>query len=172
MDEHSPICSLTITGDKDVSMSHDKKSNDVTTPDGEVAYGLLSRSCFYGPNLISGAPLDIQRFVKVTWLWGNDIITSWGRVPNEILWIRFPCLVSSWLDIYRFSNWSFCRLWPVQNWSKFCYLGNSKLTLLFHFHCFRQVTVILQVLLSLGKTLGSKKQSKPWLFDKKFKNHT
>ena len=59
VDEHSPTCSLSITGDKDLSMSHDKKSNDVTTPDGEVTYGLLSRSCFYCPNLISGAPLDI-----------------------------------------------------------------------------------------------------------------
>ena len=35
MDEHSP-CGLSGTGDKDFSMPCNKKSNDVTTPDGEV----------------------------------------------------------------------------------------------------------------------------------------
>ena len=47
-----------ITGDKDLSMSRDKKGNDVTTPDGEVPYELLPRSCFYCPNLIPVAPLE------------------------------------------------------------------------------------------------------------------
>ena len=43
----------------------------------------------------------------------------------------------------------------------------SKLTLLVYFYYFGQVTIIL---LSLGKTLGHKKQFKPSC-DKKFKNH-
>ena len=55
VDERSLLA--TITGDKYLSMSRDKKGNDVTTPDGEIPYGLLSRSCFYCPNLI---PVDIE----------------------------------------------------------------------------------------------------------------
>ena len=33
------------------------KGNDVTTPNGEVPYRLLSRSCFYCPNLITVASI-------------------------------------------------------------------------------------------------------------------
>ena len=68
-------------------MSCDKKGNDITNPDEEVPYGLLSRSCFYYPNLIPVAPLEIERLV--IWLWGNDITNYRGRVPNETLWMRF-----------------------------------------------------------------------------------
>ena len=50
------------------------------------------------------------------------------------------------------SWYSFCWLWASQNWPY-----------LFLFPKFGQVTAIL---LSLGKTLGRKKQSKPTLFDK------
>ena len=32
------------------------KDQDVTSHNGEVHYGLLSRSCFYCPNLITAAP--------------------------------------------------------------------------------------------------------------------
>ena len=46
--------------------------------------------------------------------------------------------------------------------------GKSKLILLVHFSDFGQVTVVL---VSLGKTLGCKKQFKPPPFDKKFRNH-
>ena len=59
MNEHSPCC-LSITGDKDFLMSSDKKGDHVTAPNGD-----LSRSCFYCPNLIPVAPLEIYRFVKV-----------------------------------------------------------------------------------------------------------
>ena len=58
VDERSP-CDLSITGDKYLSISCDKKGNDVTTLDGEVRYGLLSRSCFYCVTLITVAPLEI-----------------------------------------------------------------------------------------------------------------
>ena len=46
------------------------------------------------------------------WLWANDITTIWG-VPNGTLSMMFTCcpnlmfLASPWLEIYRFSNWSF-----------------------------------------------------------------
>ena len=59
------------------------------------------KSCYY-QNLITVAP--VIRFVKVAWIWGNDISTSWGRVPNRTLWIRFTCLpnlmflASLWLE--------------------------------------------------------------------------
>ena len=56
MDERSP-CSLSITGDIKIYQYHLTKGNDVTTPNGEVPYGLLSRSCFYCLNLITAAPL-------------------------------------------------------------------------------------------------------------------
>ena len=55
------------------------------------------------------------------------------------------------------SWYSFCWLWASQNWSY-----------LFFFSNFGQVTVIL---LSLGSTVGRRKQSKPTPFDKKIKNH-
>ena len=57
LDERSP-CVLSVTGDKDLSVSRDQKGNNVTTPDGEVPYGLKSRSCFYSSDLISVAPLE------------------------------------------------------------------------------------------------------------------
>ena len=46
--------------------------------------------------------------------------------------------------------------------------GKAKLTLLVHFSDFGQVTVVL---VSLGKTLGCKKQFKLPPFEKKFRNH-
>ena len=120
MDGCNP-CGLSITGDI-------KKINNVmsfTIPSGEVPYGLLSRSCFYCPNLITVTllQLEIKRFV--TWLWTNDVTTSWGRVLNGTLWMRFPCcsnltfLASPWLQIYRFSNWSICWLWAISSWYSF-----------------------------------------------------
>ena len=54
MDECSP-CSLSITGDIKIYQCLMIKSNDATTPNGEMPYGLLSRSCFYCLNLITVA---------------------------------------------------------------------------------------------------------------------
>ena len=54
---------------------------------------------------------EIKRFVS--WLWANDITTSWGEVPNGTLSVIFShcpnlmSLASPWLKIYRLSNWSF-----------------------------------------------------------------
>ena len=56
MDEHSP-CDLSITGDIRFINVTSSKFNDVTKPNGEVPYGLLSGSCFYSPNLITVTPL-------------------------------------------------------------------------------------------------------------------
>ena len=56
MDERSP-CGLSITGDIKIYQCHMIKGNDVTNPNGEVSYRLLSRSFFYCPNLITAAPL-------------------------------------------------------------------------------------------------------------------
>ena len=108
------------------------------------------------------------------WLWGNNITIFWGGVPIETLWMRFTCfpnlmlLASPWLEIGKFSNWSFCWLWAIENWVILLSLGKWKLNLFVYFYCFKQVTIIF---LSLGKTLGRKKLSKPSLFDKKLKNH-
>ena len=54
-----------------------------------------------------------SRYRFVTRLWANDITTAWRGVPNETLPIMFTScpnlmfLASPWLEIYRFSNWSF-----------------------------------------------------------------
>ena len=54
---------------------------------------------------------EIKRFV--TWLWANDITTTWGGVANGTLSMMLICcpnsmfLASSWQEIYRFSNCSF-----------------------------------------------------------------
>ena len=55
-DEHSS-CDLSITGDIKIYQCYVIKGNDVTTPNEEVPYQLLSRSCFSSPNLITVAPL-------------------------------------------------------------------------------------------------------------------
>ena len=97
-------------------------------------------------------------------IWGNDATTSCGGVLNGNFWMRFTyCpnlmfLASPWLEIYRFSDWSFCWLWAVQNWVIFLLLASQNWPYLFIFTDFRQITVFL---LSLGKMLGHKKQSKP-----------
>ena len=91
------------------------KGNDFTTSNGEVSYGLLSRTCFYCTNLMKVAPLqlEIKSFVKVKWLWGNGITTSLGWGLNWTLSMRFTwCpnlmfLASPWFEMYRLSNWSF-----------------------------------------------------------------
>ena len=65
---------------------------------------------FYCPNLTTLATLylEIKRFVKVTWLWSNDVAASWGGVTNGTLRIRFTCslnlmfLASRWLEKCKF----------------------------------------------------------------------
>ena len=39
-------------------MPRDQKVMTLLPPDGEVPYGLLSKSCFYCPNLITVVPRD------------------------------------------------------------------------------------------------------------------
>ena len=52
------LCSLSISGDIKICQCHVIKRYDVTTPNGEVFYQLLSQSCFYCPNLITVAPCN------------------------------------------------------------------------------------------------------------------
>ena len=56
VDEHCP-CGLSITGDIEFINVSRSKDNYVSTLNGEVHYGLLSRSCLYCPNLITVAPV-------------------------------------------------------------------------------------------------------------------
>ena len=96
---------------------------------------------------------------------GVDVTTSWCGVPSGTLWMIFTfCpnlmfLAFPWPEIYRFSNWSFCWLWAVQNWH-FPNFGQAKMdtTSLFLLTLGRSV-----YLLTLGKILDCKKQSKPSL---------
>ena len=60
--------------------------------------------------------------------------------------MKFTCcpnlmfLASTWLKINRFSNWSFCWLWSVQNWYSFGWLWTSQnWPCLFSFPHFGQV---------------------------------
>ena len=87
------------------------KGNDITMEKCPIDF---YESCFYYPNLITIAPLELKIKRFVMWLWVNDITTTWRGVPNGTLSIMFTCcpnlmfLASPWLEIYRFSNWSFC----------------------------------------------------------------
>ena len=73
--------------------------------------------------------LELKRFV--TWLWANYIITSWGGVHNENLSMMFTyCpkfLASLWLEIYRFSNWSFCYFEQFKVDTNFVNFGQVKI---------------------------------------------
>ena len=115
------------------------------------------------------SPVNIPKLLGTEFL--QNISSGWA--PKWTLWIRFTCfpnlmfLAYPWLKIHRFSNSSFSclravflivilLLWKSQNW-----LYLLILTILG-----RSI-----ILLSLGKTLGRKKQSKPSVLQKKLKNH-
>ena len=51
-----PVASLPLEISKFINVMW-SKGNDVTTPNGEMPYEILSRSCFYFPNLITVALL-------------------------------------------------------------------------------------------------------------------
>ena len=82
-DERSP-CGLSII----LSMSRDQKVMKLLTQ-WRKTYELLSRSCFYCPNLITAAllQLEIKRFVQVTCLYADDSTESfeWG-LPDVQIW--------------------------------------------------------------------------------------
>ena len=102
------------------------------------------------------------------WLWANDITTAWGGVPNGTLSMMFTCcpnlifLASPWLELYRFSNWSFCYFEEFKVDVYYANFGQVKTDYSLIFTNFGQVTLIL---LSLGKTCREK-QCKPSQFDK------
>ena len=56
MDERS-LSGLSISGDINIYQCHVIKGNDVTNPNREAPYRLLSWNCFYCLNLITAAPL-------------------------------------------------------------------------------------------------------------------
>ena len=115
------------------------------------------------------------------YLWGNDVTTSWGGVPNETFWMKFTCRrnfnVSSFLmdgDIKIFKLViliTLSSLVILLTWSSsqliffFLTLSKSQLT---HVYYIEQAMGFYY----LGKTLCSEKQTEASLFDNKFKNHT
>ena len=128
---------------------------------------------YQGTKLVTVAHLylEIKRFVKVTWLWGNGITTYWGGVPNgsqlnEVyLLSKFhPSSFSMTGDTQIFK---LVILLTLSSLKLIVTLAKLKLTLLVHIYYFGQVKVIL---LSLGMMGSHKNQSQPSLFDKKFKN--
>ena len=146
-----------------------------------MPYGLLSRSCFYCPNLITVASLKlgIKIFPKVTKLLG-DVTTSWGSLPNGTFWMMVTC--SPYLNVPTFWMVGYIdfqtghfptsgRFVILLTWTSsqfaviFLTISMSRLTNLSYYG---QAMVVL---LSMGKTLGRKKQSEASLFDNKFKNH-
>ena len=119
-----PLCLLCNWRYKDLSVSRDQKVMTLLPPWRRALSAsiteLLSLSKF---DNTSPSITEIKRFV--TWLWANDITSSWDRVPNGTLSMFTYCLnlmflASLWLEINRFSNWSFCWLRAVQNWYSFC----------------------------------------------------
>ena len=155
------------------------KRNDVSTRDGKVPYGLLSRSCFYYPNFIAVAPLrlGIKRFPKVTWIWRNDASSFCGGVPTRILLMRFTLLskfdVSSFPMTGDMSILLKLLILLALNSTKLIVISLLRATqnwpYSFVFTDFVQVTYVL---LSLHKTLSHEKQFQPSPFDKKFKSHS
>ena len=82
------------------------KGNNVTTPNGEVLYGFLSRSCFYCPNLITRVPLGSDpEICQSQAREGNDVSTFCCGVPKRTLWMSFTCSpnlmfpASPWLEV-------------------------------------------------------------------------
>ena len=139
MKGHSP-CGLSITGDIKIYPCHVIKRLQLHYPQWRNALWTSIRSCFYCPNLITiiFLQLEMKRFVKVTWFWGNGVTTTWRRIQNGTLWMRFTfCpnlmfLAYPWLKIYRFSRFSsFSNSKLIFN---LLTLGKSKLTLHIYFH--------------------------------------
>ena len=74
-----------------------------------------------------------KKICQVTWLWGDDVTSSWVGVPIETLRIRFTCCPnlmfpsSSWLEVYRFSHWSYCYFEKFKIDSRFDGFGQVKI---------------------------------------------
>ena len=96
------------------------KGNDVPSPNVEVPFGLMSRNCFYCPNLIQLDPMTRDK--EICQSHTNEVmvsVTPKVGYPTELFEWGLPYLMflaSLWLGICRFSNWSFCWIWAVQNW--------------------------------------------------------
>ena len=98
----SSPCDFFITGDKKFINVMWSKGNDVTIPNREVLHqGVVFTA-------------QIKRLVKFTWLSGNDPL--WNPINDVYLCPNLTFLLSPWLQIRRFSNWSFCWIWTVRNW--------------------------------------------------------
>ena len=88
---------LSICMDEDSPNVTWSKGNDVITLNREVPYGLLSRGSFYCPNLITVTlQLDIKTFFNITWLWGNDISTSYIVQTALLQWRGLTWLPLIW----------------------------------------------------------------------------
>ena len=119
-------------------------------------------------NSSSSATRD-NRFVRDLWLWADDIILSWVRVPNGTLSMMFTCypilmfLASPW--IYRFLNSGHFVTLSI---SKLIFIlltwGKSKSTLFAPFYCGFTTSFYWVWVRNLIKKFDKE-------FDKKFKNH-
>ena len=93
------------------------------------------------------------------WICCNDISTSWGGGGGTQ---QNPLNEVSWLSKFEVSSFSMTGDTDIQT-GHFAKFDQFKIKSFFwHWG----------ILLSLGKNLDHKKQSKPSGFDKKFKNHT
>ena len=120
VNERSP-CGFSIIGDKDLLMARDQKVMTILTQWRNTLWTSI-KELFLLLKFDHSSPSVTRdkRFVKVTWLWGNDVTTSLGRGLNWTLSMRFAwcpnlLLTSPWL-IYRFSNQWFCWFRAVQMW--------------------------------------------------------
>ena len=144
-------CGLSMTGDVKIFQCHVIKMYWLFYPNGEVPYELLSRICFSCSNLITVTPLwlELKRFVKVTWLWGDDVTNSWSRVYNFSIDINFQ-------------TGHFAKYGQFKSDGHFADYGQVLTPHLFLLPLGRSV-----ILLNLGGVLGRKKPSKtPFLWRK------
>ena len=106
------------------------------------------------------APLwhEIKRFV--TLVWANVITTAWRGVRNGTLSRMFTCcpnlmfLASLWLEIHRFSNWSFCYFVQFKVDIHFANIGQVRIDPI----CFLLLTLD-RLQLKMLQVAGREKQS-------------
>ena len=101
-----------------------------------------------------------REIVKATWLWGNDVNTSWtGVLLRFIVCPNLMFLVSPWLDIYIY-----IYIYIYFQTGHFTTLGKLKLILLVYFY---KLWTCHSYYTEFGQDIRPQKKSLPSLFDKK-----
>ena len=88
VDERRPS-GLSITGDIKIYQCHVTKKSWCCYSHWISALWTSAKELFSLPKLITVGP---ETRDKVMWIWGNDVSSFWGGVPNRTLRMRFTLL--------------------------------------------------------------------------------